>query len=254
MRILIVMQGPYGERIAKNIKERSPSDWEINTITLTTALPPLIDEPEEYLPADLPPSDMIVFLSEGAQAPQLIPDIVDMTGAKAVIAPIDNRQWVPEGLKNQLKKELAAKGIASVWPKTFCTLTEHSYGYRHATESYDNEKIAAFAQHFGKPKFEITVNPQSKLIENVEVIRGAPCGSSHHVAAGLIGVHADEAEHKAGLLCHHYPCQASMQQEQIDKALYDTLMHLSGYLVKEDVKWQVKPFKTPPIYMKPSGN
>ncbi len=254
MRILIIKQGPYGERIARNIEARSPSDWEINTVTLTTALPALIDEPEEYLPANLPPSDLIVFLSEVAQAPQLIPDIVDMTGARAVIVPIDNSQWVPEGLKNQLKKELAAKGVASAWPKTFCTLTENSYGYRHATESYDNDTIAAFAKYFGRPQFKITVNPETRLVENVEVLRGAPCGSSHHVAAGLIGVHADEAELKAGLLCHHYPCQASMQKEQIDKALYDTLMHLSGYLVKEDVAPQVKPFKTPPLYMRPPGN
>ncbi len=254
MRILIIKQGPYGERIAKNIEERSPSDWEIKSVTLTTALPPLIDDPEEYLPADLPPSDLIIFLSETEQAPQLIPDVVAMTGAKAVIAPADNSKWMPEGLKNQLKKELAAKGIGSAWPKTFCTLTENSYGYCHATESYNDETIAAFAKYFGKPKFKITVNPETKLIENVEVIRGAPCGSSHHVAAGLIGVHADDAVLKAGLLCHHYPCQASMQKEQIDKTLYDTLMHLSGYLVKEDVEGQVKPFKTPTVYMIPPGN
>ena len=87
----------------------------------------------------------------------------------------------------------------------------------------------------------------------MEVERGSPCGSSHHTAAGLIGIHADEAVPKAGLICHHYPCQASMQQEQIDKALYDTLMHLSGYVVNEDVEEQVKPFKTPPMYITPPG-
>ncbi|MFO8102350.1 MAG: DUF166 family protein [Dehalococcoidia bacterium] len=253
MRILIVTQGPYGERIARNIEERKPSDWEVMTVTLTTALPPLIDEPEDYLPANLPSSDLIVFLSETEQAPQLIPDVVDMTGAKAVIVPVDNSQWVPEGLKNQLKKELTARGIVSVWPKTFCTLTENSYGYRHATQPYKDPTIAEFARYFGKPELSITINPETRLIENVEVIRGAPCGSTHHVAAGLIGVHADEAELKAGLLCHHYPCQASMQKEQIDKALYDTLMHLSGYLIKEEVERQVKPFKTPPIQIRPPG-
>ncbi len=253
MRILIVIQGPYGERIARNVKQRSPGDWGVDSVRLTTALPPVIDDPDEFLPVGLPSSDMVIFLSESQQSPQLIPDIVNATGAGAVIAPVDNSQWMPEGLKNQIQKELADRGIASAWPKTFCTLTENSYGYRHATESYKSEVIAEFAKYFGKPKFRITVNPETKLIEAVEVVRGAPCGSSHHTAEGLVGVHADEAVPKAGLLCHHYPCQASMRQEQIDKSLYDTLMHLSGYVVNEDVEEQVKPFKTPPRYMTPPG-
>jgi len=251
LRILIVVQGPYGERIERHIREHSPSDWIVESIRLTTALPPLIDEPEEFLPHDLPASDLIVFLSETEQAPQLIPDIVDITGAKAVVVPIDNSQWVPTGLKNQIQQELQSKGIGSAWPKTFCTLTETGYGYRHAGESYQNEIIAEFARYFGRPKLKIKVNPQTRIIEAAEVERGAPCGSTHHTAAGLSGVHADDAVPKAGLICHHYPCQASMQAEQIDKSLYDTLMHLSGYVVNEDVEEQVKPYRTPPRYMTP---
>lgn len=253
MRVLIVIQGPYGERIARNVSERCPPDWSVQTVKLTMALPPLIDDPEEFLPGDLPESDLVVFLSETQQAPQLIPDVVAATRAKGVIAPIDNSQWLPMGLKNQLQRELAAQGIGAAFPKTFCTLTENGYGYRHAAESYECDAIAAFAKHFGKPKFRIRVHPETKLIESVEVERGAPCGSSHHAAAGLVGVHADEAVPKAGLIAHHYPCQASMQAEQIDKALYDTLMHLSGYVVNEEVEEQVKPFRTPPTYMTPPG-
>lgn len=253
MRILIIVQGPYGERIARNVKERSPDDWIVQSFKLTTALPPLIDDPEDYLPSELPPSDLIVFLSETEQSPQLIPDIVAMTGAKGVVAPIDNSQWVPMGLKNQIQRELTAKGIGSAFPKTFCTLTEESCGYRHAAELYESDVIADFAKYFGRPKFKIAVNPETKIIESVEVERGAPCGSSHHTAEGLIGLHVDEAVPKAGLICHHFPCQASMQQEQIDKALYDTLMHLSGYVVNEDVEEQIKPFRIPVRYMTPSG-
>lgn len=253
MRILIVEQGPYGERIARNIKQRSPQDWEVESFRLTLALPPLIDDPDEFLPEHLPESDLIVLLSETQQAPQLIPDIVAMTSAKGVVAPIDNSQWVPMGLKNQIQRELIAKGISSVFPKTFCTLTEDSCGYRHAAESYESDVISAFAKYFGRPKFKISVNPDTKIIEAVEVERDAPCGSSHHTAEGLIGVHADDAVPKAGLICHHYPCQASMQQEQIDKTLYDTLMHLSGYVVNEDVEEQIKLFRTPTKYMTPPG-
>lgn len=253
MHTLIVIQGPYGERIVRNIKERTPTDWSIESIKLPIGLPALIDDPADFLPLELPQSDLVVFLSESAQAPQLIPDVVAMTGAKALIAPIDNSQWMPTGLKNQIQRELAAKGIASAFPKTFCTLTETSCGYRHASETYRSEIIAAFAEHFGKPTFRVTVNPATRLIESVDVLRGAPCGSSHHAAKGLIGLHADDAVPKAGLIAHHYPCQASMQAEQIDKSLYDTLMHLSGYVVNEDIEAQVKPFRTPQKYMTPGA-
>lgn len=251
MRILIVVQGPYGERILRNIRERAPAAWAIESIRIPMALPPMIDDPQEFLPAELPPADLLVFLSESAPAPQLIPDLVAMTGARGVIAPIDNSQWMPPGLKNQIQRELEAKGIPAVFPKTFCTLTETACGYRHAAESYRSNLIAEFARLFGRPKFRIIVNPETKLIESVEVLRGAPCGSSHHVARGLIGLPADEAVPKAGLIAHHYPCQASMQAEPIDKSLYDTLMHLSGYVVNEEVERQVKPFRTPPRYMTP---
>ena len=42
-----------------------------------------------------------------------------------------------------------------------------------------------------------------------------------------------------------------MNQEQIDDSLYDTLMHVSGYIMNEEVAGQVKPFKKPLKYMTP---
>lgn len=253
MRILIVVQGPYGERIAQNISSRSPAEWTVSSVTLPRALPSIIDDPEEFVHQPLPETDLVLFLSESPQAPQLIPDLATMTGAKAVIAPVDNSSWMPQGLENQIRKELANLNISSAFPKTFCTLTENSCGYRHSAKSHDSELIATFARHFGRPKLSITVCEESKMIESVHVERGAPCGSTHHVAEWLIGVSADDAVPKAGLICHHYPCQASMQQEQIDKALFDTLMHLSGYVINEEVEEQVKPFRTPPQYIRPQN-
>lgn len=235
MHILVFMQGPYGERIFRNIKKRSPEGWSVESVTLPRAFPSIIDNPEEFISQDLPKADLILFLSESPQAPQLIPHLVDKTGAKAVIAPIDNSPWMPMGLKNQIKNELAGIGVASAFPKTFCTLTEDSYGYRYSAESYDDETIRAFAGHFGRPRMQIKVNPATKVIVDVEVERGSPCGSTHHAAEWLVGISADEAVPKAGLVCVHYPCQGSMQQEQIDELLYGTLMHLSGIIFNEEV-------------------
>jgi len=42
------------------------------------------------------------------------------------------------------------------------------------------------------------------------------------------------------LLHHHYPCLASMG---VDSDYGDTLMHISGNILKKNVGQQVKPFK-----------
>lgn len=236
MRILVFVQGSGGERIFRNVKERSPAGWTVESIDLPPVLPAIIDEPEEFIAPDLPRTDLIVFLSESPQAPQLIPDVAVAAGAKAVIAPIDNSSFMPLGLKNQVQRRLAALGIAAAFPRTFCTLTENSYGYRRSVESHDSEVIAAFARHFGRPKLKIKIDPETNKIEAVEVERGAPCGTTHYTAAGLVGLSAEEAVPGAALICHYYPCHASMQQEQIDKDMFDTLMHLSGYLINEAVE------------------
>ncbi len=242
MKILIVIQGPYGERIVENIGKRAPSDWEVETLSLPMGLPVLMEEPEEFIPGPLPQVDLLIFLSESSQAPQLIPDMVKLTGAKGMIAPIDHSAWMPLGLKGQIREELASMGAGSAFPKNFCTLTEKTYGYGSSAETYENGIISEFARYFGRPEFKVHVNPETKIIEDIEIIRSSPCGSTHHAVTKTIGKRADEALPQAGLICMHYPCLASMQMEHIDKGLYNTLMHLSGQIFNEQMKPYLKPF------------
>jgi hypothetical protein len=84
------------------------------------------------------------------------------------------------------------------------------------------------------------VDPESRLITSAEVLRDAVCGCARHTAERLVGVSADDAEEKAGLLHHHYPCLATMG---IDSDYGDTLMHISGNYLKNNVRAQVKPFR-----------
>ena len=254
MRILVLTQGPYGERIARNLREHAPSGWTIEEIALPKRLPALIDEPDEFLPATVPQADLVLSAGESPGAAQLISAFVKRSGARSVIAPVDNSAWLPPGLANQLKTELAEMGVTVVFPKPFCSLTESSYGFRRAAQPYKDELISKFAQHFGRPKLMIKVNPETKLIEHVEVLRNSACGGVAHAAKGMVGLHADEADTRAGLILHHYPCLCSMNQEWLDDRLYDTLMHASGYIMNEEVAEQVKPFKTPPQYLTPSGH
>jgi hypothetical protein len=199
-----------------------------------------VDYPEDFVPRSLPPTDLILALHEHKGVAELIPEVAEVTGAKAVIAPVDNLAWLPTGLANQLRGWLERMGVASVFPKPFCSLTETHYNVRRYRKAYENELISEFAQYFGQPDLKLMLDPESRNITSAEVVRDACCGCAHFVAERLKGLSADEAEVQAGLAHHHYPCLASMIK---DPDFNDTLMHVSGHLLKDNVGEQVKPFK-----------
>jgi hypothetical protein len=60
------------------------------------------------------------------------------------------------------------------------------------------------------------------------------------VADKLVGVSVQDADIEAGLAHHHFPCLASMGK---DTDFGDTLMHISGNILKDSIIQQVKPFK-----------
>jgi thymidylate synthase len=241
MRILAVISAEYGARHVRNIQQHMPADWQLATWQAPAFFPLVIDYPEDYLPADLPQVDLILSFAEHKGVAELLPDIAQITGAKAVIAPVDNETWLPRGLARQLFGWLERINVACATPKPLCSLTEHDYGVtRRQRTAYTDPWIAEFARYFGQPKMEIDLDPQTGIIRSVKVQRDAVCGCARYVAENLNGVHADDAEEKAGLLHHHYPCLASMG---IDSDFGDTLMHVSGNVFRDDVLAQVRPYK-----------
>ncbi|MFC2065207.1 DUF166 domain-containing protein, partial [Chloroflexota bacterium] len=204
-------------------------------------LPQVIDYPEDYLPESLPPADLVLAFGEHKGVAELIPDVAQMCGATAVIAGVDNEAALPRGLARQLKGWLERDGVDCVTPKPLCSLTESHYNItRREKAAYNNPLIAEFARYFGAPRLNITVDPDSRVITSAEVRRDAICGCARFAAERLVGVSADDAEQEAGLLHHHYPCLASMG---IDSDFDDTLMHVSGNILRDEVAEQVKPFR-----------
>jgi hypothetical protein len=241
MHILTIISGEYGQRHVENIRAHGPTDWTVEVWRAPGVLPPVIDYPEDYLPDALPPADLILSFSEHPGVAELLPDIARMTGARAVVATADSEVWLPRGLARQLRGWLQDMDVVCVTPKPLCTLTDthYSIGRRQRIE-YDDPLIAEFARHFGQPNLRITVDPKSRFITSAEVLRDSVCGCARYVAQRLVGVSADDAEQEAGLLHHHYPCLASMG---VDTDYGDTLMHISGNLLKNNVGAQVKEFK-----------
>jgi len=224
MKILFSVQGRYGERIAGNVDANGPANWETAVFKLPARLPIVIDDPEDFLPAVLPAADLLVSLHETPGAAELIPDIAKRCGAKAVLAAVDDRTTCPTGLENQIRKRLAAMGVASAFPRPLC-------GF----DGGPDRLLAEFAANFGRPKFRI--ERQGDLVASVEVLRDAPCGSAKFVASILKGVRIPEAADTGALRHHHHPCLASME---IDPDLQDTIMHLSGYIVRAAIRSALK--------------
>jgi hypothetical protein len=159
----------------------------------------------------------------------MIPDMVKKSGAKAVIAPADNRTWLPPGLAKQIKKKLESMGVDMVYPVPFCTLMEKDSGSPFITE---------FAKYFGKPELDVELDKDK--IKRVAVVKGAPCGCTPYVAEGLVGIWERDAVEKAGLLHHQYPCLSTMV---MDQEFDDTLMHRAGLMTKLAAEKAIKSAK-----------
>jgi len=229
VRILIAIQRYYGERMVENIKRHSPPDWEVNHFILPTGLPAIVDDADEFLPKELPAADLLISLGEHPGVGQMIPDMVKRSGARAVIAPADNRAWLPFGLARQIKQKLESMGVDMVYPVPFCTLTE---------DDSQNSYIREFARHFGRPDVDVEFYEDDRhRIGKVTVKREAPCGSTRFVADHLVGVWFREAAEQAGLLHHQFPCLATMA---IDREFQDTLMHRAGNMLKQTVQQSIK--------------
>jgi len=224
VKILFAVQGRYGERIAANVRDNGPKDWETAVLCLPRCLPPVIDDPSAVLPAAMPQADLLVSLHETAGAADLIPDIAGACGARAVLAAVDDRAACPQGLENQVRRRLGALGIACAFPRPFC-------GF----DGGPHPLLSAFAGAFGRPRFAIARD--GDRIASASVLRDAPCGSARFVASILPGARAADAPDTGALRHHHHPCLASME---IDPDLHDTLMHLSGYIVRAAIASALK--------------
>jgi thymidylate synthase len=224
VRILFAVQGRYGERIAANVRENGPREWATALLRLPACLPPVIDDPAAVLPATIPGADLLVSLHETAGAADLIPDIAKACGAAAVLAAVDDRAACPPGLENQVRKRLATLGIACAFPRPLC-------GF----DGGPHPLLSAFAESFGRPRFAI--GRDGDRIVSAAVLRDAPCGSARFVASILPGTRVAEAPDAGALRHHHHPCLASME---IDPDLSDTIMHLSGYIVRAAIASALK--------------
>jgi hypothetical protein len=238
MKILAFVHDRYGIRIVENIRARAPAYWHIDQLAAPRILPPIVDDPLDFIPSELPSSDLILHLAETAQAAQLLPGVVKLSGARVVIAPVDNEAWLPSGLRLQLIRELSLFGAEIHFPQPFCSLDTSQSG----VGDIGNEPkpiLTEFTQHFGRPSLQLKLSEDQETIREVVVERGAPCGSSQYAANRIAGMKVSEVVPQGGLICLHYPCLASMQPKTTEHGV-ETLMHTSGIIYNQSLRQAIE--------------
>jgi hypothetical protein len=219
MRLIVFTQGAYGERILENLRRRAPQDWVIDDSVIPGDLPAMIEEPEGIVEGmGLGGSwDLVLFMGESPSAFTLLPSILEKLKVGAVIAPVDDYDWLPLGLERQIGGEIEEMGVDIVFPRTFCTLTPVGV-----------PSIDVFAELFGAPGLKVEVIDGK--VSGVDVMRGAPCGSTHYMAEKLPGTKVGDALPRAGTLVQIYPCLAS---RKVDRFFGDSPIHVAGKIAEK---------------------
>ena len=229
MRVEVVHEGGrYAERVIAHLLKMSPGN--VDAYQVPRSLPPVLDDAAEYLPAELGAGDVIIAISIHPEILIEIPNLVAGVATRALIAPIEDPNWIKPGLAKQVTQECARRGIESAFPKPFCALEPTTPVIQEFCEEYA----------VGMPTFRFEI--ENGKIAAVEVLRGAPCGLTDFVAEQLLGLPADEAlPEKAGQFHHAYPCLSTMI---MDPALGDTIMHKSLFLLRDRVREALQEART----------
>ncbi len=207
-------------------------------------IPDFIEEPEKFLPHNLPQVDFLLVIGIHQDLLSGLPEYLKNKDIKAVIIPIEAPKWVPPGLQVQVLEEFEKYGIQVAFPKPFCSLNkeldEYNTGGFNITTNHNF--IEEFIDYFkvGKPIVSFLLSKDGEYIEDTCVLQSAPCGSTFFIIQQLKSKYFKNG--KSGELSlneriskahHSYPCNASMDQDSI---LKDSILHVGGYLVRNAIR------------------
>lgn len=189
LNVVIVTDGPYGERAYENIKEKFNTEF----IELEKPTSMFIDEvnfPEDVL-NKIKQSNIVITYT---QHPDLTLDLID--SVNKFVDHVIVAAWSGEGFKNQLEMY---ENVTC--PYIMCELEEKG-----------DDVFDKFTSKIGKPKVDIQL--ENGKIAIIDVIRSSPCGStvfvSDYISEKYFG--SDDLENvpiEAGLKLQHYPCRAA---------------------------------------------
>ncbi|TFG24429.1 MAG: hypothetical protein EU533_02125 [Promethearchaeota archaeon] len=204
-------------------------------------VPDFIEEPQEYLPKNLPAVDFLLVVGIHQDLLSGLPEYLKDTNLLAVIVPIENPKWIPPGLQVQVLEEFEKVGIQAAFPKPFCALSKelNEYNVKGFNITHERDQIINFIDYFkiGEPIVAFLLTKDGKAVEDTCVIQTAPCGSTYFILQQLHGKYINDDKtslnEKISKAHHSYPCNASMDQ---DSVLKESILHIGGYLIRNEIR------------------
>jgi hypothetical protein len=200
-----------GERCI-SCKKRYTTDFSDNivgSIEFPATLPVIIDDPEEFVPENVPPHDLLLAISVNEEV--LLSFLQRHPVSRAVVVPIEESYWVTPYGKGAIEAFCEGQGIEVAFPKPFCSFEPHE------------GVLKVFRDEFriGKPKVEYII--ESDSISSVKVICSAPCGATYFTARKLTGRKIDEdLAYIIDNALSSYPCTAG---REVDRGFNDSITH-----------------------------
>jgi len=204
-------------------------------------VPDFIEEPEEFLPKNLPQVDFLLVIGIHQGLLSGLPNYLKDKKIKAVIVPIEDPKWVPAGLQVQTLNEFENVGIQAAFPKPFCALSKNLNEYNKEGFNITKKRnyIIEFIEYYriGEPIVSFLLSNDGKSIKDVCVIQSAPCGSTFYITQQLKSKYIEDNElslnERISKAHHSFPCNASMDQDLI---LKDSILHVGGYLIRNAIR------------------
>ena len=191
MKVVILSDGPYGDRAYENIKKVFETDF----IKIEAPADTFFDEEIELSPEQAEKIENANMIISYISHPDLSLDIVYQFADKVdwiIIA-----SWKGEWLKNQFESK---KNVSC--PYIMCELE------KNGNPIYDE-----FVSKIGSPEIQLIL--ENEKLKDVRVIRSSPCGSTSFVSKFIAEKYKDkelDMENlpiEAGLRIQHYPCRAA---------------------------------------------
>jgi hypothetical protein len=207
------------------VYELKPEIIEVEHSSETNLWSTLWEDPERYIPKNLPITDcdLLLILGINSKLGDLVPPIAKQLNAHSVLYPVCDRDMAPEA-KKAINDELVSMGIRVDFPEPFCIL-----------DRSDDPYISEFVEKFGRPKFTIKLDTKKRNIQEVVTLRDTPSGSAHIVGQKLLNFSYSDRE---GLLRKIYEEHHNESAERYCMAEMDPkcpLMQEAGDLLKDAI-------------------
>jgi hypothetical protein len=163
--IVVFQQHGSGEKKVQGIRRHSLDVIRLEVVSIDIFFPPIIDNPEEYLPPSIEADLVLDYLRH----PDLSQELCARCSASGIPVVASGRKWRMEGV---------------FIPPTCCGLSR-------------NDRLGVYGERFGAPELAVELN--NGHVRAVRVIRSAPCGATWDAAERILGWPFEDAAVRIGL-------------------------------------------------------